>query len=102
MSRITQFAFGGQPVVSIVTVLAPAIAVHLERTPGDVAFGHTGQDRPAIGDSTDGIVSTLSVLCLAGFAIMQPPQCLDNRSRRCGTPTPVRTGGARPAQTPTA
>jgi hypothetical protein len=45
IGRITRFAFGGQPVVNIVTVLAPAIAVQLERTPGDVAFGHTGQDR---------------------------------------------------------
>jgi hypothetical protein len=35
-----QLAFGGQPIVHIVPVLATSIAVQLECAPGDIALGH--------------------------------------------------------------
>src|SRR4029453_1413915 len=56
----------------------------------------------AFGDSTHGIVSPWSVFRLADFGILHLRQVLDNHSRRCGTPTPVRTGCDHRSQTPTA
>jgi hypothetical protein len=39
-------------------VTGRAIAVQLERTPGDVALGHSGRIATGVGGSTDGIVGT--------------------------------------------